>query len=92
MAIVLTQPSLNEHELNIYTLHNNLNNVIKKRTINPKIENIVELYERSTAPPDTTPSEQDTATTQDENNPTKELIQILNNRNREDATRLKLTH
>ena len=52
----------------------------------------MELYETSTAPPDTTPSEQDTATTQGENNPTRELIQFLINRNREDASNLKLTH
>ena len=92
MAIVLKPPTLNEYRLNAHELQENLNNVVKRKQINPKIKNIVDIYERSTAPPETTPSEQSMATTQRESNPTKELITFLINRNREDANDLKLTH
>ena len=48
MAIVLTQPALNEYRLSAHELHENLNSVIKHRGIKPSIKKIIDLYEQST--------------------------------------------
>jgi len=61
--------------------------LLNKKKINPKIKNIVDIYERSTAP-----SESNTEATQKEYNPTKEVLQFLIKRNKQDARHLKLTH
>ena len=86
--------TINEHNLSSNDLNNELNRAIKTRTTTPKIKDLINIYEQSTrasTTQETTPSEQQ----QDETtqiNPTKELIQFLINRNREDAKRFKLTH
>jgi hypothetical protein len=85
MEIVLKQAKLNDDNLSINTLHDNINNIIKKRNINNNIKGIMDIYERSTAPTETEQSEP-------EYNPTLGLIRFLISRNREDATFLKLKH
>lgn len=87
MENVLKQPAFKfkffDEEINslIKSIKKPEEDQIKQR----KRGDFIDIYERSTAP-----SESNTETAQ--YNPTKELIQFLIKRNREDATRLKLTH
>ena len=47
---MLKPTPLNEYNLNIKDLHDNLDNVIKKRYIKPAIKKYVDIYEQSTQP------------------------------------------
>ena len=85
MDIVFKQANLNENNLSINTLHENINSIIKNKKNNNKIKDVMDIYERSTAPTETAQSEL-------EYNPTIEFIRFLIVRNREDATNLKLKH
>ena len=83
MEIMLKPTPLNEHNLNIKDLHDNLDNVIKKRNIKPAIKKYVDIYEQSTQP---STSEEEIRDTR------KELIRFLIKRNKNDVERLNLKH
>ena len=83
MAIMFKPAPLNEYNLNIKDLHDNLDNVIKKRNIKPAIKQYVDIYEQSTQP----------STSEEEiRDPRKELIKFLIKRNKNDVERLNLKH
>ena len=83
MAIMLKPAPLNKYNLNIKDLHDNLENVIKKRYIKPAIKKYVDIYEQSTQP----------STSEEEiRDPRKELIRFLIKRNKNDVERLNLKH
>ena len=80
---MLKPTPLNEYNLNIKDLHDNLDNVIKKRNIKPAIKKYVDIYEQSTQP----------STSEEEiRDPRKELIRFLIKRNKNDVERLNLKH
>ena len=90
MEILLKPATLNEYNLSLRDLHEDLNDVIKRRCIKPKIKNLINIYEQSTQAP--TSDETETITSEPATNPTKQLIKFLINRNREDTEQLNLTH
>jgi hypothetical protein len=94
MEIILKQPTLNEYNLSLRDLHDNLDDVIKRRHIKPKIKNLINIYEQSTQAP--TNDETETITSEQISepaiNPTTQLIRFLINRNRADTEQLNLTH
>ena len=90
MAIILKPATLNEYNLSLKDLHDDLNDVIKRRHIKPKIKKLINIYEQSTQAP--TNDETETITSEPITNPTKQLIRFLINRNRADTEQLNLTH
>jgi len=87
---VIKKAPLNDYNLKLKTLHDNINDVIQKKSVKPSIKKLIDIYEQSTQA--STTKETTTSEATQENNPTKELIHFLINRNREDAKRFKLTH
>ena len=96
LNITLKKAPLNELNLSLNTLNDNLNDAIQKKSVKPSIKKLIDIYEQSTQASTTEEEQQPSeATTNEEaqtENPTKELIRFLINRNREDAKRFKLTH
>ena len=44
----LKQTPLNEFNLSLKTLHDNLNDVIQKKSVKPSIKKLMDIYEQST--------------------------------------------